>query len=211
MKVIVTAGPTREFLDAVRFLSNPSSGRMGFAVAEAAAQAGHEVTLVAGPVDLPTPEGVGRVDVVSARDMHREVTARFDDCDAVVMVAAVADYRPEHVQSGKIKKRRDDADGDTLTLTLVRNPDILAELGARKRGQVLIGFALETTLDQDEARRKLEDKRLDAIVLNTTDAFGSGRSAAAIITARDTRVGVDAPKAELAKRIVELLEEPAST
>lgn len=203
MRIIVTAGPTREFLDDVRFLSNPSSGRMGFAVAEAAAQAGHRVTLVAGPVSLPTPAGVERVDVVSAVRMREAVVERFDACDALVMAAAVCDYRPARRHKGKIRKTDED-----LVLRLRRNPDILAELGGRKGGRILMGFALEADLDRRSALRKLTSKNLDAIVLNTVRAFGAGRSTVEIITSSgESSTLRDAAKEDIARRLVSLLQE----
>jgi len=203
MRLLVTAGPTREYLDAVRFLSNPSSGRMGFAVARAAVEAGHGVTLITGPVSLPTPPGVERVDVVSALEMRAAVLARFEACDGVVMAAAVADFRPAETHDDKIKKT---GQGHTLHLRLVRNPDILAELGRRKGDRLLVGFALETTLDRREARRKIQTKRLDAIVLNTTGAFAAERSTVEILTAGGRRLALaDATKAQIAERLVALL------
>lgn len=203
MRLLVTAGPTREYLDAVRFLSNASTGRMGFAVARAAAAAGHRVALVAGPVGLSTPPGVDRVDVVSALEMREAVLRRFDACDAVVKAAAVCDYRPAEILPGKMKK-----DDTPRTLALVPNPDILAELGRRKRRQVLIGFALEATLDRSEAHRKLVGKNLDAIVLNAASAMGAERTTVEILT-RDGRIErlADRGKDEVARRIVVLAEE----
>ena len=200
MRIIVTAGPTREFLDDVRFLSNASSGRMGFAVAAAAVRAGHDVTLIAGPVSLPTPEGAERVDVVTADQMRREALARFDACDALVKAAAVCDYRPAERQPGKIKK-----DGRELLLRLAPNPDILAELGRRKAHRLLVGFALEPTLRRQEALRKLRTKGLDAIVLNSTSALGAEKSTVEIITkAGEPLVLQNMSKAEIAERLVAL-------
>lgn len=167
MKVLVTAGPTREFLDPVRFLSNPSTGRMGFAVARAAHAAGHEVTLVAGPVSLRTPKGVRRIDVVSARDMLKAVEA--EDFDCLIATAAVADWRPARRAAQKLKKREMDG-----TLKLVRNPDILKTVSARHGDQVLIGFAAETGEPTAEAARKCREKGLDLVVANDVTAAGSG-------------------------------------
>lgn len=171
-RVVVSAGGTREHLDPVRFLGNPASGRMGFAVAEAAARAGATVTLVHGPVSLPIPDGVEAVAVTSAQEMHDAIVPRADDADAVVMTAAVADWRPETVAETKQKK----TDGP-MTLTLVRTPDILAALGTQ-RGEaarpVLIGFAAETGDPRVAAREKLDRKRVDLIVANDVSAAGSG-------------------------------------
>ena len=170
MKFLVTAGPTREFFDPVRFLSNPSTGRMGFAVARAARTAGHEVVLVAGPVALRTPKGVRRIDVVSARDMLVAVEA--EDFDCLVATAAVADWRPVRMAAKKLKKREMDG-----TLRLICNPDILKTVAARARGHrrsVLVGFAAETGEPTAEAVRKCREKKLDFVVANDVTAAGSG-------------------------------------
>lgn len=166
LKVVVTAGPTREFIDPVRFLSNPSTGKMGFALARAAAAAGHAVALVAGPVALKTPKGVRRIDVVSARDMlaavEREVAA---GADVLIATAAVADWRPKRRAAQKLKKGEMDG-----TLALVRNPDILKTVtGVRK-----IGFAAETRNVLREAVRKCREKDLELIVANDVTEKGCG-------------------------------------
>lgn len=158
---IVTAGPTREPLDPVRYLSNRSSGRMGFAVAAAAARAGARVTLVSGPVALDTPPGCERVDVETAAAMHGAVMERVQNCDVFVGVAAVADYRAAGVSSEKIKKSR-----DSMSIALERNPDILAEVAALAGGPFTVGFAAETENVEDNARAKLEAKGLDMIAAN---------------------------------------------
>lgn len=163
-KVLVTAGPTFEDIDPVRFVGNYSSGKMGFAIAAECAGRGAEVTLVSGPVSLPTPAGVERVDVRSALDMHEACTRLWPECTCAVMAAAVADYRPETASERKIKREQT---GD-MTLRLVRNPDIAAALGrAKKPGQVLCGFALETDNETENALRKMEAKHLDMIALNS--------------------------------------------
>ncbi|MCO7127984.1 bifunctional phosphopantothenoylcysteine decarboxylase/phosphopantothenate--cysteine ligase CoaBC [Sporolactobacillus shoreicorticis] len=166
-KILVTAGATKESLDPIRFFSNRSSGKMGYAIAEAARLAGAEVTLVAG-VDLNVSSEIKRIHVTTARDMHREVMKRFSDVDAVIKAAAVADYRPEQVSEKKIKKS-----DDPLTVTMIRNPDILKELGEKKQSQILIGFAAETDHLEANALRKLEAKHLDLLVANhAIDSFG---------------------------------------
>ena len=174
MKFVVTAGPTREFIDPVRFLSNPSTGKMGFAVARAARAAGHDVVLIAGPVSLKTPPGVRRVDVVSARDMLKAVRAELGmprsraatGQIALVMTAAVADWRPARCATCKFKKSEMDG-----TLHLVRNPDILKTV----RGpRVRIGFAAETGAPAAEAARKCREKGLDLVVGNDVTEPGSG-------------------------------------
>lgn len=171
MRILVTAGPTREFIDPVRFLSNPSTGRMGFAVARAARLAGHEVTLVTGPVALRTPKGVRRIDVVSACDMMRAVEAEEFDC--LVATAAVADWRPARCAAKKLKKREMSG-----SLRLVRNPDVLKTVASRIRRsgkrKVLIGFAAETGDPFAEASRKCREKGLDLVVANDVTSPGSG-------------------------------------
>lgn len=176
--VVVSAGGTREHLDPVRFLGNPASGRMGFAVAEAVARAGARVTVVHGPVALAAPAGVESLAVTSAQEMHDAIVPLAAEADAVVMTAAVADWRPAEVAATKQKK----TDGP-LTLTLVRTPDILAALGAARAvrragdeaaGPVLVGFAAETGDPIEAARGKLGRKRVDLIVANDVTAEGSG-------------------------------------
>lgn len=171
-KVLVTAGGTHEPLDPVRYLGNRSTGKMGFAVAEAAAQRGADVVLVAGPVGLETPAGVRRVDVLTAQEMHDAVLAEYATADAVIKAAAVADYRPKERAGQKIKKK----DG-SLLLELVRNPDILKELGEKKQQQVLVGFAAETERVIEYAAGKLEKKNLDFIVANDVSRKDAGFSA----------------------------------
>ena len=167
--VLVTAGPTREPIDPVRYVSNRSTGTMGFALAEAAARRGAEVTLVTGPTNALTPDGVRRIDIESAAEMAAAVDAA-KNVDIVVMAAAVADYRPKHAADSKIKK--DDAG---LSLDLERTVDILKTLGAAKKtGQTLIGFAMETEDGLNNARAKLESKNLDWIVLNNLRDKGAG-------------------------------------
>jgi len=162
-RVLITAGPTQEAIDPVRYITNHSSGKMGFALAEAAAEAGAMVTLVSGPVHLPTPQRVARVDVVSARDMLAACEAALP-CDLLIAAAAVADYRPEVIAAQKMKK--DPGSDDGLTLRMVRNPDILATLAARPDRPFSVGFAAETENLLDYAARKLQGKNLDLIVAN---------------------------------------------
>ncbi len=167
--VLVTAGPTREAFDPVRVLTNPSTGTMGYAMAEAAARRGARVTLVSGPTALAAPAGVERIDVNTAEEMHQAVLAH-QDADLVLMAAAVADYAPLEPAASKIKKQ----DGE-LTIRLRRTPDILAALGRQKRpGQTLVGFAMETDDGPANARRKLAAKNLDWIVLNDLNEAGAG-------------------------------------
>lgn len=172
MRVLVTAGPTYERIDSVRFIGNYSSGKMGFALAEALASMGATVELVSGPTSLSVHHPlIHRTDVESARQMFDAATTLFPDCQAAILSAAVADYRPEQTADHKLKKQGEEG----MTLKLVQNPDILATLGSRKvEGQTLIGFALETDNELDNARHKLEKKNLDYIVLNSLRDQGAG-------------------------------------
>lgn len=168
--LLVTAGPTREELDPVRFLSNHSSGKMGYAIARAARLRGAQVVLVSGPTALPVPCGVERVDVVSARDMETAVLGRFAAATVVIKAAAVADYRPAERAGEKIKKNGQGG----MVLELEQNPDILRRLGEVKERQLLVGFAAETADLLGNARRKLEEKGLDLIVANDVTMPGAG-------------------------------------
>jgi phosphopantothenoylcysteine decarboxylase/phosphopantothenate--cysteine ligase len=172
-KILVTAGPTYEAIDPVRFIGNRSSGKMGFALASAAALRGAAVTLVAGPVHLETPRNVARIDIESAEQMYESVRARAKKNDAIIMAAAVADYAPSTVARGKLRK---ESEGNDLTLRLRRTPDILSALGQKKGGKVLVGFALETDDELRNAREKLKQKNADLIVLNSLADEGAGFS-----------------------------------
>lgn len=174
-RVLITAGPTIEPIDAVRFISNPSSGKTGFALAEAARDRGANVTLVTGPVALEDPEGVETLRVKTACEMFEAVDAKFDESDIAVFTAAVSDFRPAEPASRKLKKGTDDE--SLKTIALVENPDILATMASRKRaGQVVVGFAAETDDVEANARKKLESKKADYIVANYVGdgkAFGT--------------------------------------
>lgn len=169
IQALVTAGPTREYLDPVRYLSNPSTGLMGYAVAQALAERGAAVTLVSGPAALPAPAGVELVQVTTAEEMYHAVMERYRGCHLVVKAAAVSDYRPEKMGQQKFKKG-----SGRLNLTLVANPDILKELGFHKERQILVGFAAETEAAVENAREKLKSKRLDLIVANDVTLPGAG-------------------------------------
>ena len=169
-RVLVTAGPTREALDPVRYLTNRSSGRMGYAIARAAARRGAQVTLVSGPTALPKPGYMEVVDVESAAEMYEAVTSRASEMDIIIKAAAVADYRPETVADNKIKKK----DGD-LSIPLERTQDILAALGQHKKpGQFLCGFSMETENLIENSRRKLTKKNLDMVAANNVKVAGAG-------------------------------------
>ncbi len=170
-KILVTAGPTHEAIDPVRYIGNRSSGKMGFALANAAALRGADVTLVTGPVHLETPRSVKRVDVESAQEMYNEVLRHAKSADAVIMAAAVADFTPEKKAQQKIKKKNG-AEGVELRLTHTK--DILQSLGVGKKGAVLVGFALETNDELKNAKEKLMKKNLDLIVLNSLKDKGAG-------------------------------------
>lgn len=171
-KILITAGPTYEKLDPVRFIGNYSSGKMGFALAEECAERGAKVVLIAGPVSLKTSHhNIKRIDVESAEQMYEAVTREFADTDAAILCAAVADYRPKEQADNKIKR----AEGSNLTLELIPNKDIAASLGkAKKEGQILIGFALETNNEEQNALTKIQKKNLDFIVLNSLNDNGAG-------------------------------------
>jgi phosphopantothenoylcysteine decarboxylase / phosphopantothenate---cysteine ligase len=204
--VVVTAGGTREPIDPVRFLGNRSTGKMGFAVAAAAAARGAEVHLVAAPTSLPTPAGVTRHEVTTALDMHAAVLDLVDRADVVVKAAAVADFRPAEAATSKLKK-----DAGVPAIELVRNPDILAELGARRAGAarpLLIGFAAETDDVEAHGRAKLARKQADLLVVNDVSAHDAGFAVdtnRVVILGRDgSRVEVAlASKAEVAARILD--------
>ena len=206
-KVLITAGPTYEKIDPVRFIGNYSSGKMGFALAEACAEAGAEVMLVAGPVSLKTNHSsINRIDVESAEEMYRAVLSEYDRSDIAIMCAAVADYAPETVSDVKLKRT-----GEDRILRLRPNPDIAAELGRRKRpGQCLVGFALETNDEEMNARLKMEKKNLDFIVLNSLRDAGAGfqcdTNKVTVIGKQGEPVEIPCkPKIEVAADIVDII------
>ncbi len=172
IKCLITAGPTREYFDPVRFISNPSTGKMGWAVANAAKELGWETTLVLGPSALPDLDGADTVRVVSAQDMFEACRAHFGSCDILIMSAAVSDVRPKFRLPNKAKK-----DAIDLHPELERTPDILLELSQIKKNQILIGFAAETQNVMAYAKDKLERKNLDAIAANNVGAAGAGFAA----------------------------------
>lgn len=205
--MLITAGPTREHIDPVRFISNCSTGKMGFAIAQCAVARGHTVTLIAGPVTLATPPGVQRVDVISARDMLAAVETHLPECKALVMCAAVADWRPRQSSAVKLKKR-----GMAPVLELDANPDILTTIRDRKHGRIFVGFAAETGDPRAEGRRKLVEKGLDLLVANDVSQPDAGF---AVDTNRVTLMTLDGAeqmlpllaKQEVAQRIVTWVEQ----
>ena len=210
-RVLVSAGPTYEDIDPVRFIGNRSSGKMGFAIAAAAAHAGAETVLVAGPVRLPTPAGVHRIDVRSAAQLREAVLAALP-ADAYVSAAAVADWTPREIAPGKLKKQ---PGVDTFTLELVRTADVLAEVAVHPlRPRLVLGFAAETGDVEVNARAKLAAKRIDFIAANQVGVEGSGfesdDNALAVIGHDSLRRLGPAPKTELAQALIELIAERLS-
>ena len=204
--ILVTAGPTYERIDPVRFIGNFSSGKMGFALAEECLKRGAQVTLVTGPVSLECSQGIKRIDVESCDQMYKAVTEAFDGQDAAILSAAVADFRPEHVADHKVKR-----EGDGMAIRLKPTQDIAAELGRRKKeGQRLVAFALETDHEEDNARGKLKRKNADFIVLNSTrvkgTTFGTDDNQIMIINAQGAKKFDKKPKVEVAKDIINELE-----
>jgi phosphopantothenoylcysteine decarboxylase/phosphopantothenate--cysteine ligase len=208
-RVVVTAGPTREAIDPVRFISNRSSGKMGFAVAAAAAGAGADVTLVAGPVNLETPPGVRRIDVESATQMHSCVHEAVTGADIFIAAAAVADYSPEHPAGQKIKKN-----DEKMNLALARAPDILASVAALADRPYVVGFAAETENLEENARLKMSRKRLDMIAANLVGSgkgFDVDENALHVIWDGGQKELTVAPKVDLARELVELICEQLAT
>jgi len=203
--VVITAGPTRESIDPVRYITNKSSGKMGFALAEAAAEAGAKVTLIAGPVNLPTPSRVERVDVVRAVDMYETCMDVVEKgCDVFIATAAVADYRPTVTADHKIKKSTEE-----IHLTLVKNPDIVASVAEHAKRPFTVGFAAETQDVMAYAQGKLVNKKLDMIATNdvsgTNVGFNSDNNALTVIWPSGHKVLPLASKAQIAKQLIELI------
>ena len=206
-KILITAGPTYEKIDPVRFIGNYSSGKMGFALAEECARRGAAVTLIAGPVSLPTPApSIRRVDVESCEEMYQSAVQCFADCDAAILCAAVADFRPETTADQKIKR-----EGDDLVIRLKPTHDIAAELGRMKTArQRLVGFALETNDEERNAQKKLEKKNLDFIVLNSLQnkgtCFRSDENQITILSRNNKKDFSKKPKSKVAQDIIDELE-----
>ncbi|MBL7114487.1 MAG: hypothetical protein ISS35_01865 [Kiritimatiellae bacterium] len=206
MNILVTAGPTRESIDPVRFISNRSSGKMGYAIASAAHSRGHSVRLVSGPVSLPVPSGVDVVSVESAAQMHAAVVESLPKCNVLIMSAAVADWRPGTVNTRKLKKHTMDG-----CLLLERTTDILQEIRPLKGDRLFVGFAAETHDVIAEAERKLKEKGLDLIIANDVSARDSGFAVDTNrVTLIDTRGNIERwpllSKTEVAKRLLERVE-----
>lgn len=205
INVLVSAGPTREPIDPVRYITNRSSGKMGYSIAQAAARRGANVALVSGPVNLPPPADVQLVKVETAQQMYHAMLEHFPSADVVIKSAAVADYRPKHVQKEKIKKQT-----DQLVLEMEKNPDILARLGQLKQHQLLVGFAAETENLEVYAKAKLQAKNLDLLVANNVSAPGAGFDVDTNIVTIYQRNGVEQSlplmtKEEVAQHILDLV------
>ena len=201
-RILITSGPTRQYIDPVRYLTNASSGRMGKALAEAALARGHEVVIVSGPVDITYPQAARVIDVVSTEEMLEAARRMFPDCDGLIGVAAPSDYRPVRVAANKIAKT-----GEPLTLHLVETDDVVATLGAQKTGQWLVGFALETEDQRLRALAKLEKKHCDLMVSNGPEAMHSLDNNVEIIDPQGTVIEtVSGPKEHVARGIFAVIE-----
>lgn len=203
MKILITAGPTREYLDDVRYLSNASSGRMGYALAQAALDAGHEVVLVTGPVDLKPPVGCEVHNVVTTGQMRDAAIEAFPRCDGVIATAAVCDYKPKIRTQGKMSKR-----GEAITIELIETDDVLAELGRMRDKHWVVGFALEASNARENALQKLRAKNCDVVVLNSPQAIGAeGNEVQLIGPTGDVVAQWSGLKTEIAKSLMNWIGE----
>jgi phosphopantothenoylcysteine decarboxylase/phosphopantothenate--cysteine ligase len=202
MRILVTAGPTREYLDDVRYLSNDSSGRMGYALAEAARDAGHDVLLVSGPVPLAAPRDCDCIRVNTTAEMRDACVARFAKCDGVIAAAAVCDYKPRNRVTGKISKT-----GGPITLEMIETDDVLAELGRLKERRWVLGFALEAANARENALQKLRAKNCNWIVLNGPAAIGAENNSVEVLDASGRVVtNFSGTKAEVARHLISWIE-----
>lgn len=202
MKILITAGPTREYIDDVRFLSNASSGRMGYSLAASAIARGHQVELVTGPVEMSPPAGCSIHRIETTDDLRQRCLELFPQCDGVIATAAVCDYRPRERVSGKITKS-----GQPITLELVETSDVLAELGQQKGHRWVIGFALESQDPRNNAMRKLRMKNCNCIVLNDTSAIGSETNRVEVLSPDAETIAVfQGTKQSVADQLLEMIE-----
>lgn len=202
MHILITAGPTREYIDPVRFITNGSTGKMGYACAIRAIKKGHRVTLITGPVTIAPPKGVKIVKALTSSDMAREVEEHYPQCDCVIMTAAVSDYKPAKTQPFKIRKT-----GEAMTLKLIGTTDILASLGRNKQNKILIGFAVQDQEPRQNASRKLENKNLDAIILNAPSAMGADKTDIQVLQRNSPwETHTNITKTRAAKTIISLAE-----
>jgi phosphopantothenoylcysteine decarboxylase / phosphopantothenate---cysteine ligase len=205
VRFVVTAGPTREPIDPVRFLSNRSSGKMGYAIAEAAIEAGHEVVLISGPVNLRAPENARVISITTSDEMHEAVRAAVRECDVLVMCAAVADYKPAKYSAQKLKKN-----AKSLSLDLVRTRDILTAIGKQKHSFLLVGFAAETENVAANAQNKLREKNCDIIIANdvSTNEYGmesAENEVTIFFRTGETKKISRAPKKNIARELVKII------
>ena len=205
LTVMVTAGPTQEDIDPVRYISNRSSGKMGYAVAQAAAEAGAKTILISGPTSLSTPPRVTRVDIKTAQQMHDAVMEHVNDSDIFISAAAVADYRVDEAAEQKIKKQKDD-----MELHLVRNPDVLAEVASLKNGPFTVGFAAETENLEGHAREKLQNKKLDMVAANLVGedkGFDQDENALFVLTENERYELPEISKEKLGRQLITIVAE----
>ena len=203
MRILITAGPTREYLDDVRYLSNASSGRMGYALAACALAGGHHVVLVSGPVDLTPPAGCEFVPVETTSQMREACVRAFADCDGVIAAAAVCDYKPRHRIAGNMSKT-----GDPIQIEMIETDDVLAELGRSKNSRWVVGFALEAENARANALQKLRAKNCDWIVVNSPKAIGSDRNDVEVLDTSGTGLAeFSGTKTEVARLLVSWIEE----
>jgi len=199
LNFLITAGPTREYLDPVRYMSNASSGRMGYALAAAAKRRGHKVVLISGPVETKVPAGVRAVKVVSAREMFESFKKNFSKADIVIGAAAVSDYRPQVYSAKKLKRA-----SRSVTVRFVPNPDIMRYAGSNKGKKLLVGFALETQDLLKSARAKLDKKKFDMIIANYPEVIGKNKAAVWILDKNSHIVSIpETEKYTIAKRIID--------
>jgi len=202
MRILITAGGTREYLDPVRFITNASTGRMGFALARQAVKAGHSVTLITAPTSLRPPEKARLVKVQTAQEMQAAVKAHFENCHCLIMAAAVSDYRPEKTSKTKLKKT-----STPLTIKLKPTPDILKWAGKNKKTRLIVGFALEDTNLRTRVREKLTKKNLDMIVANRPSVIGKDTASVQILTKTGKWTTIPtAKKTTIAKKIITLIQ-----
>ena len=203
--VVITAGPTREAIDPVRYISNHSSGKMGYALAQAAIDAGAKVQLISGPTALPCPDRVSRVDAVSAKDMYQATMQHVTECDIFIASAAVADFRPVTIAEQKMKK----TGKDTMTIYMVKNPDIVASVAALENRPFVVGFAAETNNVLDYARDKMQRKKLDMIIANDVSdsaiGFNTDHNAVTVISTNKETVLPEVSKSHLARTIIQTI------
>ena len=203
MKILITAGPTREYLDPVRFISNLSTGKMGYLISEEAIKRGHKVILISGPTYLKPPDGIKVVKITSTEEMKEAVLKYFPEYDVLIMAAAVSDWKPEKKYRGKLKRKKE------WNLKLIPNPDILKEVSRiKKENQIVIGFALETENIEKNALKKLKEKKLDLIIGNTTEFFGEGKPSKVVFISKDGKVKKykRIKKEKVAEKIVNWIE-----